>query len=67
MRVQVDERPRMESTRISSMARWVAASGWFVFQRSRPSRAACLSGELAMVMSGWVETRVRRGFGAESA
>ncbi len=52
MRVQVDERPRMESTSTSSTARCAAASGCFAFQRSRPGSAASLSGELATMMSG---------------
>ena len=50
MRVQVEERPRMESTRTSSTARCAAAAGYLAFQRSRPARAASRSGELATVM-----------------
>ena len=52
MRVQVDDRPLMESTRTSSTARSAAASGYLFFHRSRPARAASLSGEFATVRSG---------------
>ena len=42
MRVQVDERPRIESTSTSSTARCAAASGCFAFQRSRPGERRVL-------------------------
>ena len=46
MRVQVDERPRIESTSTSSTARCAAACGCFAFQRSRPASAASLLGRV---------------------
>src|ERR1043165_9467169 len=52
MRVQVDDRPRIESTSTSSAARSVAASACFFFHLSRPARAASLSGEFATTRSG---------------
>ena len=52
MRVQVDDRPRMESTRTSSMARSFAISGWPSFHLSKPSIADSLLGELAITSSG---------------
>ena len=52
MRVHVDERPRIESTNTSSMARCFAALACLLFQRSSPSSAACLSGELATTIRG---------------
>ena len=45
-RVQVDERPRIESTSTSSTARCPAASGWLAFQRSSPASAASLFGRV---------------------
>src|SRR6516162_11425345 len=52
MRVQVDDRPRMESTRTSSTASRSAIEACFVFHLSRPASAAVLSGEFATVMRG---------------
>jgi hypothetical protein len=52
MRVHVVERPRIESTRTSSGARCFTTFACAAFQRSRPSSAAFLSGELAIVMTG---------------
>jgi len=52
MRVHVEDRPRMESTRMSSMARRPATWAYLRFHLSRPSRAASLLGELATTMSG---------------
>jgi hypothetical protein len=52
MRVQVDDLPRMESTRTSSVARSRATSACLLFHRSRPARAASLSGEFATTTSG---------------
>src|SRR5207253_4464290 len=52
MRVHVEDRPRIESTRTSSTANCFAASGFFFFQRSRPANALSLSGELATTING---------------
>src|SRR5437016_328649 len=52
IRVQVDDLPRMESTRTSSGASNAAASTYLLFHLSRPASAAALSGELATTMSG---------------
>ena len=52
MRVQVDERPRMESTSTSSMARNPAAWACLLFHLSRPASAAFLSREFATTTSG---------------
>ena len=52
MRVQVEERPRIESISTSSTARNLEIPACFCFQRSRPASAASLSGELAMTISG---------------
>src|SRR5579875_1324387 len=52
MRVQVEDRPRMESTRTSSMASRAAVSGCLCFHRSRPASAASFEGELATTISG---------------
>ena len=52
MRVQVEERPRMESTRMSSTARCAAAAGCLLSSvRGRLRRRVCL--ELAMVSRGF--------------
>src|SRR4029078_5006194 len=59
--VHVDERPRIESTRPSSTASNFATFGCFFFQRSKPSSAAFLSGELATTIKGIL---VRFGFAA---
>jgi hypothetical protein len=64
MRVQVEERPRIESTSTSSIASRAAASGCRVFQRSRPASAASLLGELATTTSGIF---ARGGFAAPRA
>src|SRR5438874_9773317 len=52
MRVQVEDLPRMESTRTSSGARNSTAPACRAFHRSRPARAATLSGELAITIKG---------------
>ena len=52
IRVHVDDLPRIESTRMSSIARCFAAARCFFFHRSSPASAAFLSGELATVISG---------------
>ena len=52
MRVHVDDRPRIESTRTSSTARCDAALGYFAFHRSSPARAASFFGELATTIRG---------------
>src|SRR5207249_8633796 len=52
IRVQVDDLPRMESTRTSSTASNLAAWGWLLFHLSRPASAAFLSGEFATITSG---------------
>ena len=52
MRYQMAELPRMRSMRMSSSARWAAASGCFSFQRARPASAAALSGDCATMMRG---------------
>src|ERR1700678_2783600 len=52
MRVQVEERPRIESINTSSTASNAAIEACFDFQRSSPASAASLSGELATTMSG---------------
>ena len=60
MRVQVDERPRIESTSTSSTARSSRRSGCSAFQRSRPASAAFLRRlALAMVMerASWAPGR----------
>ncbi len=59
MRVQVDDRPRMESTNTSSTARSSAASGCLFFHLSRPASAASRFGEFATTTSGIF---VRAGF-----
>src|SRR5207244_1494147 len=57
MRVQVGERPRIESTRTSAGCRWEAASGWRAFQRSRPASASSFLWARPISTSGFVETR----------
>src|SRR5205823_12884601 len=57
MRVQLVDRPRIESTRTSSTLSRAAASGYRAFQRSRPASASALRAALATVMSGWVDSR----------
>ena len=52
MRVHVDDLPRIESTRTSSIARRSATRAYFLFHLSRPASAAPLSGELATTISG---------------
>jgi hypothetical protein len=52
MRVQVDERPRIESTSTSSGASFAATSGCRAFQRSSPASASALLGEFAITSSG---------------
>ena len=52
MRVQVDDRPRMESTRTSSTPRSPAISGCRSFHLAKPSIADSLLGELAITSSG---------------
>jgi len=56
MRVQVEDRPRIESIRMSSTARNFATLRCLRFQRSRPASAASLLGELAITRSG-IRTR----------
>ena len=53
MRVHVDDRPRIESMSTCSGLKSAVTSGYFSFQRSKPASAASLSGEFAMVMSGF--------------
>src|SRR5204863_1086 len=60
IRVQVEERPRIESTSTSSIARCAAARGWRAFQRSRPASASSRCCALAIVISGWVDVRTAR-------
>src|SRR5262245_23057004 len=50
--VHVDERPRIESTSISSTESSFATLRYFFFQRSSPASAASLSGEFAMINRG---------------
>jgi len=57
MRVQVVERPRIESTRMSSTCNRAAAAGCLAFQRSRPARASASCAAFAIVMSGCVDVR----------
>ena len=57
MRVQLVDRPRIDSTRTSSTCSRAAASGYRAFQRSRPASASALRAALATVMSGWVDSR----------
>ena len=57
MRVQVEDRPRIESTRMSSSARSAAACACPFFHFSNPSRAAFLSEEFATVISGCFSRR----------
>src|SRR6516162_4902657 len=57
MRVQLVDRPRIESTRTSSTRSRAAAAGYRAFQRSRPASASALRAALATVMSGWVDSR----------
>lgn len=57
MRVQVVDRPRIESTRMSSTSRCVAADWCRAFQRSRPARASASCAALETVMSGCVDVR----------
>src|SRR5439155_26965401 len=64
MRVQVDDRPRMESTSTSFLARNLATSGYLPFHLSSPASAASLSGEFATTTSGIF---VRGGFAADLA
>src|SRR6266404_5532927 len=52
MRVHVDDRPRIESISTSSAARNLATSACLLFQLSRPSCAASLSGDFATTTSG---------------
>ena len=52
MRVQVDDRPRMESTSTSSVARRAAIWEYLLFHLSSPASAAALSGEFAITISG---------------
>src|SRR5438270_110559 len=52
MRVQVEDRPRIESTSTSSTASRSAMFACFFFHLSRPARAAALSGELATTIKG---------------
>src|SRR5437763_3520391 len=52
IRVQVDDLPRMESTRTSSGASNAAASAYLLFHLSRPASAAALSGEFVTTISG---------------
>ena len=59
MRVQVDDRPRIESTSTSSTARNPAAWACLLFHLSRPASAAFLSREFATTTSGIL---VRGGF-----
>src|SRR5579875_1882962 len=52
IRVQVEDRPRIESTRTSSGASSAAAAGYLLFHRSSPASAASLLGEFATTISG---------------
>src|SRR5260221_14542197 len=52
MRVQVDDRPRMESTSTSSVARRAAIWEYLLFHLSSPATAAALSVEFAITISG---------------
>ena len=61
MRVQIDDLPRIRSTRMSSTARCSAACACRAFQRSRPASAAASLGEFATTTSG-ILVRVVRGF-----
>ena len=56
IRVQVEERPRIESTRTSSAARNFTTFRCLRFQRSKPAKAASLFGELAITNNG-IRTR----------
>src|SRR5450631_275522 len=52
MRVQVDDVPRMESTKTSSTARSAATSGYLLFHLSRPAIASSLLRECATTIKG---------------
>src|ERR1700733_15564146 len=52
MRVQVEDLPRILSTRTSSTARCAAASEYFFFHLSRPARAISSLGDFAITRSG---------------
>src|ERR1700722_11776543 len=52
MRVHVEDRPRIESIKMSSSASSGETAGYFAFHRSRPARAASFCGEFAIVISG---------------
>src|ERR1700691_1766166 len=52
MRVQVEEVPRIESTRTSSTAKRAATWAYLLFHLSRPANAASLSGEFATTIKG---------------
>ena len=56
-RVQVDERPRIESTSTSAASSCAAASGWRAFQRSSPASASSFFAARPISMSGFVDTR----------
>src|SRR2546430_16812536 len=57
IRVHVLERPRRESTRMSSTCSSAAASGCLAFHRSRPASASFLCSAFATVTSGCVDWR----------
>lgn len=63
MRVQVVERPRIESTSTSAGSKRSAASGQRAFQRSRPASASSLCAARAISMTGMVLRRRPVGVG----
>ena len=67
IRVQVEDLPRIASTKISSGASSAATAACFSFHRSRPASAACLSGEFATTISGILIRFLATDFAREGA